>query len=61
MSELSEALEEFRARFIFYSEKVKRKYHFKGDIDCDVVSGAWVRYLRLRKQQEGKKLDADNR
>ena len=52
MSELSEALEEFRARFIFYSEKVKRKYHFKGDIDCDVVSGAWVRYLRLRKQQE---------
>lgn len=53
MDELNEALEDFRTKFTFYEQKVKRKYKFKGDIDCDIVSGAWNRYLRLRKQYKG--------
>lgn len=53
MDELNEALEEFRARFAFYEQKVKRRYRSMGDIDYDVVSAAWNRYLRLRKQYKG--------
>lgn len=50
MEELNEALEDFRAKFAFYQQKVERKYRSLGDIDYDVVQGAWNRYLKLRKQ-----------
>lgn len=53
MDELNEALENFRAKFAFYSMKVERKYRTLGDVDCDIVSSAWNRYLRLRKQYKG--------
>jgi hypothetical protein len=48
--EVREAYASFAQAFKVYQIKLDRGYRFVGDGDCDLVSGAWNKYLRLRKQ-----------
>ncbi len=52
MTDLERALEDFRAAFSIYMMKIEKRYRTFNEADCDQVSAAWTKYLKLRKQQE---------